>query len=61
MYTMHEAFARERMSELHRQAAAARLSRHASAARRWARLERMAASASERHRARASAPVTATA
>ena len=61
MYAMHEAFARERMSEFHREAAAEQLSRHASAARRWARLQRVAATASERHRSRATAPTTVTA
>lgn len=65
MYTMHEAFARERMSDVLQRrsasAAAARLARHAAAARRWERLERLAAASSERHQRELVAPAAATA
>lgn len=50
MYALNEALARDRMSEARQRAEAESLSRHASAARRWARLERLAASAHARHR-----------
>jgi hypothetical protein len=48
MYSMHEALARERMSELHRQARERRVASEARAARRRRRLERMARSAHRR-------------
>ncbi len=57
MYTMHEAFARERTTDARRRADSARWGRQARAARRWARLERMAASAHARYE-RASSPAS---
>jgi hypothetical protein len=61
MYTMNEAFARERLHEVRERAEQHRLHQHAAAARRWSRLERLAHSASVRHerQARAAAATTA--
>ena len=48
MYSMHEALAREHMSELRQQASQFRAAREARAERRYRRLQRLARSAHHR-------------
>ena len=49
MISMHEALARERMYESHREARLSRVANQMAAARRWRRLERIARSVHQRH------------